>query len=158
MSDPGYDADDARCSRTRGVIIVAAAGNDGSNSVLEYPAAESSQRLAAVGASNSSTRVAGFSNFGSWVRFIAPGDQITSSVPGGGYGNVGAVALGNTFNTGTQTPAWTDRVHRSLGNVLLSDGSAQQLSSSGLRTLLRNTGDTSAAPSSPGPNTILFPN
>jgi hypothetical protein len=43
-------------------------------------------------------------------------------------------------------------------NVLLSDGSAQQLSSSRLRDLLRNTGDTSGAPSSPGPNTVLFPN
>jgi hypothetical protein len=42
--------------------------------------------------------------------------------------------------------------------VLLSDGSAQQLSSSRLRDLLRNTGDTSGAPSSPDPNTILFPN
>jgi hypothetical protein len=43
-------------------------------------------------------------------------------------------------------------------NVLLSDGSAQQLSSSRLRDLLRNTGDTSGPPSSPGPNTVLFPN
>jgi prepilin-type N-terminal cleavage/methylation domain-containing protein len=88
----------------------------------------------------------------------APGGALPGTIPGGGYGNVGAVALGNTFNTGTQTPAWTDKLHRSLGNVLLSDGSAQQLSGSGLRTLLRNTGDTSAAPFSAGPNTLLFPN
>jgi prepilin-type N-terminal cleavage/methylation domain-containing protein len=88
----------------------------------------------------------------------APGGALPSPIPGGGYGNVGAVALGNTFNAGTQTPAWTDKLHRGLGNVLLSDGSAQQLSSSGLRTLLRNTGDTSTMPTSPGPNTILFPN
>jgi hypothetical protein len=65
----------------------------------------------------------------------APGGALPGTIPGGGYGNVGAVALGNSFNTGTQTPAWTDKLHRSLGNVLLSDGSAQQLSGSGLRTL-----------------------
>jgi prepilin-type N-terminal cleavage/methylation domain-containing protein len=88
----------------------------------------------------------------------APGGSLPNPIPGGGYGNVGAVALGTNFVAGTQTPAWTGKLHRGNGNVLLSDGSAQQLSSSRLRDLLRNTGDTSGAPSSPGPNTILFPN
>ncbi len=88
----------------------------------------------------------------------APGGNLPSPIPGGGFGNVGAVALGTNFNSSTQTPAWTDKLHRGNGNVLLTDGSAQQLSSSRLRDLLRNTGDTSGAPSSPGPNTILFPN
>jgi len=88
----------------------------------------------------------------------APGGTVPNPVPGGGYGNVGAVALGTNFNAGAQTPAWTDKLHRGNGNVLLSDGSAQQVTSSRLRDLLRNSGDTSGAPSSPGPNTILFPN
>lgn len=86
LSDPGYDDDEARCSRFRGVVIVAAAGNDGSDSVREYPAAESAHGLIAVGASSSNGRLASFSNFGSWVRIAAPGDKVTSSVPGGGYG------------------------------------------------------------------------
>lgn len=85
-SDPGYDDDAARCAIKRSVVIVAAAGNDGSGSALEYPAAESAPGLAAVGASASNARLAGFSNYASWVRFAAPGDGITSSVPGGGYG------------------------------------------------------------------------
>jgi prepilin-type N-terminal cleavage/methylation domain-containing protein len=88
----------------------------------------------------------------------APGGNLPNPVPGSGFGNVGAVSLGINFNAGTQTPAWTDKVHRGNGNVLLSDGSAQQVNGSRLRELLRNTGDTSGAPSSPGPNTILFPN
>jgi prepilin-type N-terminal cleavage/methylation domain-containing protein len=88
----------------------------------------------------------------------APGGAIPSPVPAGGYGNVGAVALGTAFNSGTQTPAWTDKIHRANGNVLLSDGSAQQLTSGRLRDLLKNTGDTSTTPASPGANTILFPN
>lgn len=86
ISDPGYDNDDVRCSKTRGALIVAAAGNDGSQSILSYPAAEGSRFLAPVGASTSDQKVAGFSNYGSWVRFMAPGDKITSSIPGGGYG------------------------------------------------------------------------
>ncbi len=88
----------------------------------------------------------------------APGGTLPNPIPAGGYGDTGAVSLGTNFNNGTQTPAWTDKVHHGQGNVLLSDGSGQQFSSARLRDALRNTGDTSAAPSSPGPNTILFPN
>jgi prepilin-type N-terminal cleavage/methylation domain-containing protein len=85
----------------------------------------------------------------------APGGAVPSPVPGNGFGNVGAIPLGTNFNSSTQTPAWTDKIHRGNGNVLMSDGSAQQVTSARLRELLRNSGDTSA---SPGPNTILFPN
>jgi prepilin-type N-terminal cleavage/methylation domain-containing protein len=88
----------------------------------------------------------------------APGGSIPNPVPGGGFGNVGAVALGTNYNTGSQIPAWTDKMHHGNGNVLMSDGSAQQLSGGKLRDWLRNTGDTSGTPGSPGPNTILFPN
>ena len=101
LSDPGYDADEARCNRTHGAIIVAAAGNDGSNSALEYPAAESAQRLAAVGASAGNGRLASFSNFASWVRFVAPGDRITSSVPGGGYGTWSGTTMAAPLFAGT---------------------------------------------------------
>src|SRR5262249_40369904 len=88
----------------------------------------------------------------------SPGGALPNPIPASGYGDVGAVSLGTNFTAGTQTPAWTDKVHRGQGNVLLSDGSAQQLSGSALRSLLQSTGDTSATPSSPGPNTVLFPN
>jgi subtilisin family serine protease len=101
ISDPGYDVDEARCSRVRGPVIVAAAGNAASNAVLEYPAAESNQRLAAVGASAANSRLASFSNFGSWVRFIAPGDHITSSVPGGGYGTWSGTSMAAPLFAGT---------------------------------------------------------
>jgi prepilin-type N-terminal cleavage/methylation domain-containing protein/prepilin-type processing-associated H-X9-DG protein len=76
----------------------------------------------------------------------------------GGYGNAGAVSLGTNFPAGAQFPAWTEKIHQKNGNVLMCDGSAQQLSSGRLRDLLRSSGDTSGTPSSPGPNTILFPN
>ena len=88
----------------------------------------------------------------------SPGGALPNPIPASGYGDVGAVSLGTNFTAGTQTPTWTDKVHRSQGNVLLSDGSAQQPSGSALRALLQSTGDASAAPSSPGPNTVLFPN
>jgi prepilin-type N-terminal cleavage/methylation domain-containing protein len=88
----------------------------------------------------------------------APGGTLPSPVPGGGFGNVGAIALGTNFSATTQTPAWTEKMHRANGNVLMTDGSAQQFSSARLREALRVSGDTSGTPTSPGPNTILFPN
>lgn len=45
------------------------------------------------------------------------------------------------------------RIHQGIGNVALTDGSVQQLSSYNLRNQLMNTGDTSF----PGPNELLFP-
>jgi len=102
LADPGYDVDVERCSQMRSVIIVAAAGNDGSNSVLEYPAAETSTHgLAAVGASAANSRRASFSNYGSWVRYAAPGDGITSSIPGGGYGTWSGTSMAAPLFAGT---------------------------------------------------------
>ncbi len=102
ISDPGYDVDEARCSRTGGVVIVAAAGNDASSSVKEYPAAETGTKgLVAVGASAANTRLAAFSNSGTWIRLIAPGDQITSSVPGGGYGTWSGTSMAAPLAAGT---------------------------------------------------------
>ena len=86
FTDPGYNADKDRCNTLGGALVVAAVGNDASESLRQYPAAEGVYGLLAVGASNAASRLASFSNFGSWVDVAAPGDGITSSVPGGGFG------------------------------------------------------------------------
>ncbi len=64
----------------RGVLIVAAAGNDASTA-HEYPA--SYPGVIAVGATNGSSR-ASFSNYGSWVTLAAPGVNIFSTTPTAG--------------------------------------------------------------------------
>lgn len=86
QSDAGYNADRERCSRSAGAVIVAAAGNDGSNSLRIYPAAEGAYGLVSVAAGRADGRLAGFSNSGNWIDLAAPGDALTSAVPGGGYG------------------------------------------------------------------------
>jgi len=101
LSDPGYDDDEARCSRSRGVVIIAAAGNDGSDQVREYPAAEGAHGLLAVGASTNNSRLAKFSNFGSWIGVAAPGDGITSSIPGGGYATWSGTSMATPLVAGT---------------------------------------------------------
>ena len=67
-----------------GVVIVAAAGNDGS-SALHYPAA--SPGVVAVGSTNSAGIRSSWSNFGSWVDVMAPGENIAATMTNGGYGS-----------------------------------------------------------------------
>ncbi|MHB8780431.1 MAG: S8 family peptidase [Candidatus Geothermincolia bacterium] len=64
----------------KGVVIVAAAGNDGTNTI-SYPAAM--DNVISVAALDSSNNLAGFSNYGQGLDISAPGVAIYSSVPGG---------------------------------------------------------------------------
>lgn len=66
-------------ARQRGVVVVAAAGNDNVNYRL-YPAAY--DNVIGVGASDLNDRKANFSNYGDYVDVMAPGVQILSTVPG----------------------------------------------------------------------------
>lgn len=70
-------------ARQQGVLVVAAAGNQGSIQPF-YPAGY--EEVIAVAASDASDRKALFSNYGSWVDISAPGDGIYSALPGSGYG------------------------------------------------------------------------
>jgi PKD repeat protein len=64
-----------------GVVLVAAAGNDG-NSNVNYPAGY--QGVISVGATNNIDVRASFSNYGSSVDISAPGSQIWSLAPNNG--------------------------------------------------------------------------
>ncbi|MEK6960416.1 MAG: S8 family serine peptidase [Nanoarchaeota archaeon] len=59
----------------RGIIFLAAAGNDGTVE-KNYPAAYTG--VIAVGATDNTDRIASFSNYGDWVNIYAPGDLIVS--------------------------------------------------------------------------------
>ncbi|WP_144290219.1 S8 family serine peptidase [Ideonella sp. A 288] len=84
-SDPGFDADRARCDLRGGAVVVAAAGNGGSGTELQYPAAEGAEGQLAIAATQADGRLAPFANRGTWVQLSAPGDQIVSTLPGGGW-------------------------------------------------------------------------
>jgi subtilisin family serine protease len=71
-----------------GILFVAAAGNDTRNndSVPQYPASYSLDGIITVAATDHNDRLAGFSNFGTTsVDIAAPGVNILSTIPGGGY-------------------------------------------------------------------------
>ncbi|WP_088286228.1 S8 family serine peptidase [Ideonella sp. A 288] len=100
MTDPGYNADRQRCTRSAGAVIVAAAGNDGSRDLRIYPAAEGAYGLISVAASTSASKLADFSNSGDWISLVAPGDGITSAVPGG-YGSWSGTSMSAPIVAGT---------------------------------------------------------
>ena len=101
LADPGYNGDRDRCNAFGGAVVVAAAGNDASDALREYPAAEGVYGLVAVAASTSASRLASFSNFGGWIDFAAPGEGITSSVPGGIYGTWSGTSMAAPLAAGT---------------------------------------------------------
>jgi subtilisin family serine protease len=66
-------------AQSRGAVVVAAAGNEGTDDP-RYPAALPG--VIAVGATDGSSRAA-FSSYGPWVDVAAPGVSIVGAVPGG---------------------------------------------------------------------------
>ena len=100
-SDPGYRGDETRCRNGPGAVVVAAAGNDGSDTVKEYPAAEGAYGLMAVAATTPAGRIAGFSNDGNWIDLAAPGEGLTSTFPGGGYATWSGTSMAAPLVAGT---------------------------------------------------------
>jgi subtilisin family serine protease len=76
----------------RNIVMVAAAGNNGTSSLF-YPAAN--PYVIAVGATNQNDEKASYSNYGSWIDVMAPGSGIYSTLPQGGntYGYLSGTSM-----------------------------------------------------------------
>lgn len=100
FDDPGFDDDRARCALRHAAVVAAAAGNGASETTREFPAAEQVEGLLSVAASTEASRIAGFSNRGSWIRVAAPGEAIVSTVPGGGWGTWSGTSMATPLAAG----------------------------------------------------------
>jgi prepilin-type N-terminal cleavage/methylation domain-containing protein len=82
-----------------------------------------------------------------------------ATIPNGGFGwgPNSTIGMGTNFNGNVTAPAFTDKQHQKNGNILIVDGSVQQLSSSKFRDQCRVTGDPTPSTTPPGPNTLMFP-
>ncbi|MSP41684.1 MAG: hypothetical protein EXR70_24635 [Deltaproteobacteria bacterium] len=90
--------------RAANIATVIAAGNNGFTNQLSFPACISS--AVSVGStgdgSGGSTQdaISSFSNSASFLSLLAPGQVITSSVPGGGYANFQGTSMATPHVTG----------------------------------------------------------
>ena len=79
------------------VLVVAAAGNSGSSQSF-YPAAYPG--VISVAAVESSLTLAPFSNYGSDTSLVAPGVGISSTLPGGAYGQLSGTSMSSAQVSG----------------------------------------------------------
>jgi thermitase len=90
----------------KGVLLVAAAGNEHSNTDLPekafYPADYPLSNIISVGANDIFNQIIPSSNWGKQsVYVLAPGDRILSTLPGGRKGNLTGTSQATAFVTGT---------------------------------------------------------
>jgi hypothetical protein len=81
-SDPAIQRS-LEAARKKGIVLVAAAGNEGAKSPPMYPAAD--PNVIAVSATDADDLILEQSNRGNYIAVAAPGSQIMVAIPDGGY-------------------------------------------------------------------------
>jgi|CXWL01.1.fsa_nt_gi thermitase len=84
-----------------GVVVVAAAGNDG-DETINYPCAYTN--VICVAATDLDDKIASFSTRGSWITIAAPGKDILSTVPTGVCDHCAASGYGTLSGTSMASP------------------------------------------------------
>ncbi|MBI3322044.1 MAG: S8 family serine peptidase [Candidatus Omnitrophica bacterium] len=110
-----------------GVLLVATAGN-ASISTKRYPGAF--DEVLGVASTDSADQRSSFSNWGSWVDVAAPGTDILSTIPGGGFALVSGTSFAAPYVSG-------------LGALLLAEQPSFDLAT--LRAVIEYTADKLAA-------------
>lgn len=89
---------------SKGVLVIAAAGNDG-DANKNYPAAYPA--VFSIGNTTSSDGRYTSSNYGSWVDIAAPGTSIRSTVPNNSYGYMTGTSMAAPMVAGAAAVVWS---------------------------------------------------
>ena len=103
---------------SKGVVVVAAAGNYGSSSPF-YPAYYAN--CMAVAATDANDSKASWSNYGSWVDVAAPGVNIYSTLRGSSYGYKSGTSMASPFVAGLAALVFTTEGDASSNGLLNDD-------------------------------------
>ncbi|MEK7561126.1 MAG: S8 family serine peptidase [Patescibacteria group bacterium] len=137
-----YLEEAVRYAHDKGITVIAAAGNDGTN-VLSYPAAYDDYVIA-VGATRFDEARAPYSNYGAGLDIVAPGGDITVDQNNDGYGDG---ILQQTF--GNRTDAWGYYFYQGTSMAAphvsalaaLLKGNGVAITSASIRRALQETAD-----------------
>ena len=112
-----------------GVVVVAAAGNNGNSSgtgdTVLYPARYDS--VIAVAATDSADKRASYSSTGPKVELAAPGSNINSTLPGGAYGTKSGTSMASPHVTGVAALVIASGIQDGNGNGHINDEVRQRL-------------------------------
>ena len=106
LGGTGYNAayyDMLNRARAAGILVVAAAGNENSNNddIPQYPSDYSLDNIISVAAMDNNGKPASFTNWSATsVDVAAPGVNIYSTLPGGGYGNMSGTSMATPHVSG----------------------------------------------------------
>lgn len=117
-----------REAQQQGILFVAAAGNEKSNSDIHgfYPADYGLSNIISVTAIDQNNKVLSSSNYGrNSVDIAAPGQSIISTLPGGKFGTMTGTSQATAFVTGTAALILAHEGYRSPESLI------QQITSTG---------------------------
>lgn len=128
-SQPLYDA--IAASRDEGILVVAAAGNGGSDgvgdnndSVPNYPSNYTLDNVIAVAATTRTDTLASYSNFGvTSVDLAAPGSSILSTTRNNGYTTMSGTSMATPHVAGVAALAWSlvpDATYQEIRSAIIA--------------------------------------
>ncbi|MFQ3670745.1 MAG: S8 family serine peptidase [Verrucomicrobiia bacterium] len=161
---PGYSSieeESFRAFGNAGLLVIAAAGNDNENLEQKpsYPASYLVPGVVSVAAATRQGGLADFSNFGSMVTYVAPGDEIVSTLSGSDsdYGLLSGTSMAAPHITGifalakARYPQRTnlELAHHLFRNSTRSVNTARKLANAAMPNLFQVLRNRPAALSSP---------